>query len=339
MRSAIVGAGSMGLVLGAYISKAKEQIDLIDINKEHVEELKKNGATITGTVKMNVPVSAMTYDEITGKYDLIFLMTKQMLNKSIIESMLPYMNDDAVICTMQNGMPEPSVAEVIGDDRVVGCTIAWGATFVGPGVSELTSEAGPESLTFDIGTVTGKPNPKMNEIKRLLELMGPTTIVDNFAGARWAKLLINASFSGMSAVMGCTFGEAAANKQSRLCVLRIIKECIDVTNKLGIKIEPIQGQDVVKLIDYKDKITEMKSLFIIPIVIKKHNLLKASMLQDLEHGRKTEIDAMNGAVSYYGKKSGVPTPYNDMVVEIVHSIENGERTYSYDNLELFKTLK
>ncbi|HOO26336.1 MAG TPA: 2-dehydropantoate 2-reductase [Clostridiales bacterium] len=337
MRTAIVGVGSMGLVLGAYLSKAKEQVDLIDINEEHIKALKENGATITGMIKMNVPVNAITYDEITEKYDLIFLMTKQMDNKRIVENLLQYMNDDAVICTMQNGMPEPSIAQVIGEDRVVGCTIAWGATYIGPGVSELTSE--PDALTYDIGTMTGKPNPKLNEIKRLLSIMGETLIVDNFAGARWAKLIINASFSGMSAVMGCTFGEAAADKRSRLCILRIIKECIDVTKALGIKIEPIQGQDVVKLIDYKDKITEMKSLFIIPIVIKKHNALKASMLQDLEHGRKTEIDAMNGAVSYYGKQAGVPTPYNDLVVKIVHEIEDGVRTYSYDNLDLFKDLK
>lgn len=336
MRTAIIGAGSMGLVLGAYLAKAKEQVDLIDINEENIKALKENGVTITGTVKMEVPVNALTYDEITEKYDLLFLMTKQMHNKSIVEGLLPYMNDDAVICTMQNGMPEPSVAQVIGDDRVVGCTIAWGATYLGPGVSELTSE--PDVLTYDIGTMTGKPNPKMSEIKRLLSIMGETIVVDNFAGARWAKLIINASFSGMSAVMGCTFGEAAANKQSRLCILRIIKECIEVTKALGIKIEPIQGQDVVKLIDYKDKITEMKSLFIIPIVIKKHNALRASMLQDLEHGNKTEVDAMNGAVSYYGKQAGVPTPYNDLVTKIVHEIEDGVRTYSYDNLELFKDL-
>lgn len=336
MRTAIIGAGSMGLVLGAYLAKAKEQVDLIDINEENIRALKENGVTITGTVKMEVPVNALTYDEITEKYDLLFLMTKQMHNKSIVEGLLPYMNDDAVICTMQNGMPEPSVAQVIGDDRVVGCTIAWGATYLGPGVSELTSE--PDVLTYDIGTMTGKPNPKMSEIKRLLSIMGETIVVDNFAGARWAKLIINASFSGMSAVMGCTFGEAAANKQSRLCILRIIKECIEVTKALGIKIEPIQGQDVVKLIDYKDKITEMKSLFIIPIVIKKHNALRASMLQDLEHGNKTEVDAMNGAVSYYGKQAGVPTPYNDLVTKIVHEIEDGVRTYSYDNLELFKDL-
>lgn len=154
MRTAIVGAGSMGLVLGAYLSKAKEQVDLIDVNKEHIDALKANGATIIGTVKMEVPVNAITYDEITGKYDLIFLMTKQIHNKSIVENLVQYMNDDAVICTMQNGMPEPSVAQVIGDDRVVGCTIAWGATYTGPGVSELTSE--PDALTFDIGTMTGK---------------------------------------------------------------------------------------------------------------------------------------------------------------------------------------
>ena len=336
MRTAIIGAGSMGLVLGAYLAKAKEQVDLIDINEENIRALKENGVTITGTVKMEVPVNALTYDEITEKYDLLFLMTKQMHNKSIVEGLLPYMNDDAVICTMQNGMPEPSVAQVVGDDRVVGCTIAWGATYLGPGVSELTSE--PDVLTYDIGTMTGKPNPKMSEIKRLLSIMGETIVVDNFAGARWAKLIINASFSGMSAVMGCTFGEAAENKKSRLCILRIIKECIEVTKALGITIEPIQGKDVVKLIDYKDKITEMKSLFIIPIVIKKHSALRASMLQDLEHGNKTEVDAMNGAVSYYGKQAGVPTPYNDLVTKIVHEIEDGTRTYSYDNLELFKDL-
>ena len=63
------------------------------------------------------------------------------------------------------------------------------------------------------------------------------------------------------------------------------------------------------------------------------------MLQDLEHGRKTEIDSMNGAVSYYGKQAGVPTPYNDLVTKIIHEIEDGKRTFSYDNLELFKDLK
>jgi len=336
MRAAIVGAGSMGLVLGTYITKAKEQIDLFDINKEHIQALKKNGSTITGKVKMNLPVTAMTTDEITGKYDLIFLMTKQLYNKSIIESLLPNMNKDTVIIAMQNGLPEPSVADVIGEDRVVGCAIGWGATFAGPGVSELTSET--DSLTFEIGTINGKSNPKINEIKRLLECMGPAIIEENFAGARWAKLLINASFSGMSAVLGCTFGEVAADKRGRVCLQRIMKELIDVCKAIDVKIEPIQGKNAAALVDYNNKIKEAFSRFLIPIMIKKHRHLRASMLQDLDHGIKCEIDFINGVVCEYGLKADVPTPYNDKVVEIVHSIEDGKRKSSLDNLKLFANL-
>ena len=337
MKKAIVGAGSMGLVLGAYISKAGEQVDLIDVNKEHIAALKKDGAHIIGTTDIKVPVNAMTPEEISGKYDLIFLMTKQLFNKSIVESMLPNMKDDTVIIAMQNGLPEPSIADVIGEDRVVGGVIDWGATYTRPGVSELTSETG--SLTFEIGTITGRSNPKMQEIKKTLELMGPTKIEENFAGARWAKLLINSAFSGMSAVLGCTFGEVAGNRHSRYCAQAIMKELIDVCKAIGVRIEPIQGKDAAKLVDYNNVFKKTLTRALYPIMMKKHKLLKASMLQDLEKGRKCEVDAINGVVCKHGQQAGVPTPYNDLLVEIVHSIEEGKRTYSFENLELFKKIK
>ena len=81
------------------------------------------------------------------------------------------------------------------------------------------------------------------------------------------------------------------------------------------------------------------SFALIPICIKKHSLLKASMLQDLEKGKKCEVDAINGVVCAYGKKYGVPTPYNDKVCEIIHGIEDGKYTYSFDNVKLFSDLK
>ena len=74
---------------------------------------------------------------------------------------------------------------------------------------------------------------------------------------------------------------------------------------------------------------------IIPVAIKKHARLKASMLQDLEHGKATEVDAINGVVSAFGRKVGVPTPMNDKVVDIVHRIEKGELSASFDNLSKF----
>ncbi len=337
MKTAIYGAGSLGTVLGAYISKAGVDVDLITRNREHVDAMNANGAKIIGTVDMTVPVHALTPDSLTEKYDLIILMTKQLDNVNVLKGLQKNMADGCIVCTMQNGLPELSVSQVVGEDRTMGCTVAWGATLHGKGVSELTSE--PDSLSFGLGRMNGRIDDKLLEVKKILECMCPVEVEENFMGVRWSKLLINSAFSGMSAVMGGTFGDAAERKDSRVCCQSIIKECIDVASAAGIKIAPVQGKDIVKLLYYKGKgIKKKLSFILIPICIKKHRLLKASMLQDLEKGKKCEIDAINGIVCEYGRKYGVKTPYNDKVCEIVHGIEDGKYTYSFDNVKLFDGL-
>lgn len=336
MKIAIYGAGSLGTVLGAYLSKAGVSVDLITRNKEHVESLNRDGAKIIGKVRMTVPVHALTPDEMTEKYELIFLLTKQLENKSILENLKKNMTDDCIVCTMQNGLPELSVSEVVGEDRTMGCTVAWGATLHGHGVSELTSE--PDSMSFGLGRMNGKKDEKLMYVKSVLEKMCPVVIEDNFMGVRWSKLLINAAFSGMSAVTGGTFGDAANRRDSRVCCQSIIKECIDVAAVAGIKIEPVQGKDIVKLLDYSNPLKKKFAYILIPLCIKKHAALKASMLQDLEKGKKCEVDAINGVVCAYGKKYGVKTPYNDKVCEVIHGIEDGKYRPSFDNVRLFASL-
>ena len=336
MRAAIYGAGSLGTILGAYITQKGEKIELINRNKAHVEALQTRGATITGTVNFTQAVTAYTPEEMSGKYDIIFLMTKQQQNAEVVTFLKDYLADEGVIVTLQNGIPELEIGAIVGEQRVLGCTVAWGATLQSPGVCELTSL--PDSLTFSLGSLASTPHPLMNEVKRLLELMGGVEIDTNFIGSRWSKLLINSAFSGMSAVLGCTFGEAAGNKRSRRIVQALIKECIDVCRVGGIRIEPVQGKDIVKLLDYSNPLKRAISLFIIPIAIRKHAKLKASMLQDLEKGKKTEVDAINGVVCLYGKKVNFPTPINAKVVEIIHRIEQGELTPSFSNLDLFPKL-
>lgn len=333
MRSAIYGAGSLGTILGAYIMKNGGEIDLINRNRAHVAALKSRGAIVTGTVSFSQKVNAYTPEEMTGIYDVIFLMTKQQHNREVVTSLKDYLADDGVIVTLQNGIPEMEIADIVGENRVLGATVAWGATMTGPGVCELTSS--PDSLTFSLGSFSSAVNRHFNDVKGLLELMGPVEVDTNFIGTRWSKLLINSAFSGMSAVLGCTFGEAAGNRRSRRIVQTLIKECIDVCSAGGIRIEPIQGKDVVKLLDYSNPVRKAFSFFIIPIAIRKHARLKASMLQDLEKGKKTEVDAINGAVSAYGRKIGFPTPVNDRVVEIIHRIEDGKLAPSFENLRLF----
>lgn len=335
-RYAIYGAGSLGTVLGAYITQKGGQIDLINRNKAHVAALRQNGARITGTVNMTVPVTALTPDEMSGTYDVILLMTKQLLNGEVVTFLKDFLAEDGVLVTLQNGLPEPGIAEIIGSHRTVGCTVEWGATLSAPGVCTLTSA--PESLSFHMGRMEGISDLRFNEVKALLELMCPVHEEPNLMGARWSKLLINATFSGLGTVVGGVFGDVSENKAAAKVAIRCMKECIDVGHAAGATFAPVQGKNITKLFYYKSALKRAFATFLIPIAMKKHRNIVPSMLQDLKKGKPCEIDAINGVVCEWGRKYDVPTPINDRIVEIVRKCEQGELTPAAENIRLFDDL-
>ena len=335
-RYAIYGAGSLGTVLGAYITKNGCEIDLINRNKLHVEALKKNGATITGTVNLNVSVNALTPEEMAGKYDVIFLLTKQLANKTVVTFLKDYLEDDGVIVTLQNGLPEPLIAEIVGEKRTMGCVVEWGAALISPGVCKLTSEV--DSLSFHMGKMEGISDEKFSEVKSLLELMCPVHEESNLLGARWSKLLINATFSGLGTVVGGVFGDVSEDKKARKIAIRCMKECIDVGHASGAKFAPVQGKNIVKLFYYKNALKRAFATFLIPIAIKKHRNIEPSMLQDIKKHKPCEVDGINGIVCEFGRKYGVETPFNDKIVDIIKKCEKGELIPNKDNILLFKEL-
>ena len=150
LKIAIYGAGAMGTVLGALLSDCalEAKVDLISRNRAHVEGLKKSGAHVVCTAsgsEFTVTVNALLPEEMQKKYDVVFLMTKQKSNAETVKYLSKYLSEDGIVCTTQNGLPEASVAAVIGADRTYGAAVAWGATFVGAGTVELTSS--PEAMT------------------------------------------------------------------------------------------------------------------------------------------------------------------------------------------------
>ena len=336
MKYAIYGAGSLGTVLGAYLTKNGVNIELVNRNKAHTEALKKNGATIKGTVEMNVPVKAITPDEMEGKYDVIFLLTKQLFNKDVVNFLKPFLSDNGVIVTLQNGIPEPGIAEIVGNNHTMGCTVEWGATLAEPGVSILTSE--PDSLSFHMVKMEGITDEQYNLVKSLLEKMCPVHTEDNLLGARWSKLLINATFSGLGTVVGGTFGSVSEDKEVRKIAIKCMKECIDVGRASGVTFAPVQGKDITKLFYYTNPIKKAFGLFLMPIAMKKHRLLEPSMLQDLKKGKPCEIDAINGVVCEWGKKLNIPTPVNDRIVEVVKKEQSKQLPLDRSNINLFKDL-
>ena len=336
-RYCIYGAGSLGTVLGAYINKNGGKVDLINRNKAHVSALQEKGARIIGTVDMTVPVTAYTPDEMTGKYDVILLMTKQLHNKEVVTMLKDFLTESGVIVTLQNGIPEPGIAEIVGADHTMGCTVEWGATLSAPGECTLTSD--PDSLSFHMGKMDGITEEQFKMVTDLLELMCPVHAEDNLIGARWSKLLINATFSGLGTVVGGVFGDVSETKANREIAVMCMKECIDVGHAAGATFAPVQGKDITKLFYYKGALKKAFALFLMPIAMKKHRAIEPSMLQDLKHGKPCEIDAINGVVCEWGRKCNVPTPVNDRIVEVVKKIQNGELKAEAANIKLFDDLK
>lgn len=335
-RNAIYGAGSLGTVLGAFITKNGGQVDLINRNKAHVNILNEKGAHIIGTVDMTVPVKAITPDEMEGKYDVIVLLTKQLFNKDVVTMLKDFLSEEGVIVTLQNGIPEPGIAEIVGANHTMGCAVEWGAALIEPGVCELTSE--PDSLSFHMGKLEGITDEQSKMVKDLLELMCPVHEEPNLMGARWSKLLINATFSGLGTVAGGVFGDVSEDKEGKKIAIRCMKECIDVGHAAGVEFAPVQGKNITALFYYTNPIKRAIGQLLIPVAMKKHRLIEPSMLQDIKHGKPCEVDAINGVVCDFGKKYGVKTPINDRIVEVIKKIQAGELEASKANYALFKDL-
>lgn len=328
MRTAILGCGAMGTVLGAYLSKNGCPVEMIDTYEAHVAQLRKGGATITGCADFTVPVKALLPSEMEGCYDLVFLLTKQTANNEVLPHLLPYLREDSIVCTLQNGIPEPSVASYIGQERTVGGTILWGATFKAPGVSELTQDVSKSGCLFEIGEMDGQITPRIRAAAGVLEKMGPTSISTNLMGSRWYKLMANACMSGMSAACGSTFGKILSNPNASACLSELGREV-----KLCCEADGYQlGHPGTESLSLENEVAFRSSQALFHSIYDCQPQAKASMLQDLEGGRPTEVNMINGFVCAAGRKYGIPTPFNDAIVDIVTRIGKGELPLSMDNL-------
>ena len=342
LKIAIYGAGAMGTVLGALLTKGGlKNVDLITRNQSHVAGLKENGATICYAEgdRERIPVNALTPAEMTEQYDVIFLMTKQRANKEIVTGLLPYLKEDGVICTTQNGLPEQSVAEIVGMKRTYGAATSYGATFIGGGQVSLTSKRA--GMSMEVG---GYQNDGMKTdlLIEVLSCVGKAIGKEQFAkpsenlsGARWAKLTINAAFSGLSVVTGMTFGEVARKHKTRKIALKVIQECLAVAKAANVTVAKMQGHDMEKFLGGSTPINYLISYLVLPFAMRRHKKLVSSMLKDVENGKRCEIDFINGAVVRIGEQVGVETPYCQQIVEIVHGIEDGLYETTYKNADFF----
>lgn len=328
MRIAILGTGSLGTIMGALVSKNGGKCTLIDTNKAHVDALNKNGATVIpdseGFLEIkNAPVEAITPDQMEGIYDMVFVLVKQTANEVALKNLLPHLDENSIVCTLQNGVPEEFVPKIIDGDRVVGGCVHWGGYWKEPGVSIANSEWSRQR--YDIGEIDGKITDRIKKVQDFLKLSGNPVIHNNLMGVRWSKLLVNSAMSGMSAALNTDYEGVYTDDKSALCAAHVADELIKVTKAKGIELEIVEdGWDFYdfEFNNAKERENTVKLMreFFYPL-----RKIKASMLQDMEKGINSEIHHINGLVCELGRECGVATPINDAIVKIVSEFEAGTR--------------
>ncbi len=316
MRICIYGAGAMGTSLGALLVRHGVECDFVTRAGRFLDALKLHGAVINGYPAL--PVRALSPEEMEGKYDVVFLATKQRENAEIARFLSAYLEEDGALVSVQNGLPERELAEVLGADRVYGCALSWGAEKVGDGKVEVTSENG---FHFAVGAYGA--GARLGEIAAMLSRAGKTE-TGKLAEIRFAKLAVNASFSTLSAISGLAFYELARTQRPLLHAL--MQEVFAVARAYGCKKLPLNGHNLFRVF----------GLFggaLMPIAMKNYKSTRSGMLLDLEAGRRCDVDFVAGACIAAAREKGMRTPLLERAVDLVHGVENGFAEIAPETLE------
>ena len=225
----------------------------------------------------------------------------------------------ASFVSLGNGLIQDRMAEIVGLDRLLSCIVEWGGTNLGPGRVVRDTIA-----PMVVGELDGEERERTRLLARCLEPVGEVRVTRNLRGQIWSKLLVNSTFTGLSAVSGLRYGGVAEHPDGREAAYAIWAEGVAVGEAEGLELEPVYDVDPRALVDRDDAaLAQMMEIA---------GNTKPSMLQDLEQGRVTEVDVVNGGVAQRGREHAIATPFNDRVVELVHAMERGERSPAPEEL-------
>ena len=301
MRVCIVGCGAVGSLFAANLAQLAEvEVWAYDLNREHVEAINRHGLRLSGAGEALARVRATTDGDEVPPSDFGIVATKAMHTGAAIATTAHAFAEGSV-CSVQNGVGnEEAIAEHV--PRVI-----RGTTFPAGRVLE------PGHVHWDVkgdttlGPFEPRPAP-MEEIERLAQACTragmPTQAVADARGPQWRKVIFNAATNPVGALTGLTHGRVCEDERLRRVVSALVDEGKAVAAAQRIDLDA----DPEELIDYAAR----------PDVAYDH---KASMLQDVEARRQTEIDYLNGGIARFGARHGVPTPLNEAITALVKGVE------------------
>ena len=336
-RIAIFGAGAVGSYLGAFMSRQGEDVTLIDQWPEHVEAVKANGLNVTGTQgPFTVPVKILHLHEaqsLRRDFDLAFIAVKSYDTLWAATFMERYLKPTGCMVSSQNGINDETIASVVGIHRAIGCVMSnIQVAMWNPGETHRGGEFGRDRGhdVFRVGHIDGAITPTVLRVVELVSSVDGAKATTNLAGERWAKLAANCMGNPVGAMSGLGSHGQADSADARRLKIHITSEVVRVATALGYGVESISGAFAETWLqtDRGDVLEDLDARLRGKGRVDWHS----SMGQDAIKGRRSEIDHLNGLVCRRGAEAGVPTPYNDAVVDMMRQVDAGTLKPSPDNI-------
>jgi len=335
MKIVVIGAGAIGGVTAAYMAMGGIDVTLVCKRQNILDAIRGAGVHIVGKrgehfidVKTVLNSSDLGKQQEQEKFDYCLIATKAYDLKEAAVNILPYLADDGLIVSMQNGICIDLLTEVVGRARAAQAVVTWSCTMRGDAFFEITGEGG-----FILGRADGAIDQKLEELKIALDKMAPTKITDSILNEMFSKLIINSGITCGGAITGQRLGQMLKSRQARRFFIALVKEDLALANAMGLKVPPFGGQlDYYQFIKGEGLISNLRRNMILSIIGRKYRNLKSSSLTSLQRGGKTEVDTLNGWISNKARERNVSTPVNDYVVKIINEIENGQRAICSENL-------
>ncbi len=316
----VVGGGAIGGITAAKLTGEVRRVVVLDTDERHVERLREPGLTFEEAgAEHTVALDAVsTTAVLQGDFDFALVAVKSPFHRAALEPLAAAGNVAAFV-SLGNGLIQDRMAELVGADRLLSCIVEWGGTNLGPGRVVRDTIA-----PMVVGELDGSERDRTRLLASCLEPVGEVRVTRNLRGQIWSKLLVNSAFTGLSAVSGLRYGGVAEHPDGRTAAYAIWAEGVAVAEAEGMALEGVLDVEPRELVERDDAaLARMMAIA---------GNTKPSMLQDLEQGRATEVDVVNGGVAERGRAHAIATPFNDRVVELVHSMERGERSPAPEEL-------
>jgi len=331
IRICVIGPGAIGGVVAGVLAREGYNIQLVAKHPELAERINNNGIEVAGTCgnfTQKIPSVALP-NELDGTFDYVLIATKADGLVEAAIGILPFLHPNSRVVSMQNGICEEMLADVVGENRTIGCVVGFGGTMHEPGRVEMTS--GGELI---IGNWKRESGKELERLALILNYVVETRITGEIFQELYSKLIINACVTTLGAICGQYLGKMLARRNNRNLFIEVIREAVAVGNAMGIQIPPGAAG---KLDYYKflapGLLSGFKRHVFIRVIGMKYRRLKSSSLQSLERGRKTEVDNYNGYITRKGKELGVATAVNEQLTSMIKEIEEGKRPISPENFK------